>query len=142
MGPRIFRPEPMDLKGDFLRIPLEERLAYDRRQSNIFFVNFEGLEITRSEEIDAINEMIEKLLGPLTDKVSAVVNSGNCVASLELVDRYLHTLRLVRERYCTDTTRFTTSAFVRMKLGSALQQHDAGSSTRASPRRQRTHAVR
>jgi propionate CoA-transferase len=57
--------------------------------------------------------------------VRAVVNYDNCVVSLELVDRYLNALKRVRERYFADVTRYTTSAFLRMKLGSALQQHDA-----------------
>jgi propionate CoA-transferase len=124
MDSRIFRPELMDLKDDLLRIPLEERLVYDL-QSNTFFVNFEGLEITAPEEIAAINDMIEARLSPLSEKVRAVVNYDNCVVSLELVDRYLNALKRLRERYFADVTRYTTSAFLRMKLGSALQQHDA-----------------
>jgi propionate CoA-transferase len=124
MDARIFRPEPMNLKDDLLRIPLEERLLYDRG-SNIFFVNFEGLEITQMEEIDAITDMVETLLSPLSEKVRAVVNYDNCVVSLELVDRYLAALKRVWERYFADVTCYTTSAFLRMKLGSALQQHDA-----------------
>jgi propionate CoA-transferase len=123
MDARIFRPEPMDLKDDLLRIPLEERLVYDR-QSNLFFVNFEGLEITRPEEIDAINDMIEALLSPLSEKVRAVANYDNCIVSLELVDRYLRALKRLRERYFADVTRYTTSAFLRMKVGT-LQQRDA-----------------
>jgi propionate CoA-transferase len=124
MDSRIFRPELMDLKDELLRLPLDERLVYDRR-SNVFFVNFEGLEITRPEEIAAINDMIEARLGRLSEKVRAVVNYDNCIVSLELVDRYLNALKRVRERYFADVTRYTTSAFLRMKLGSALQQHDA-----------------
>jgi propionate CoA-transferase len=124
MDARIFRPEPMDLRDDLLRVPLGERLVYDR-PSNTFFVNFEGLEITRPEEIDAINDMIEARLSPLHEKVRAVANYDNCVVSLELVDRYLNALKRVRERYFSDMTRYTTSAFLRMKLGSTLQQDDA-----------------
>jgi propionate CoA-transferase len=124
MDARIFRPEPMNLKEDLLRIPLEERLVYDR-QSNTFFVNFEGLEIKWPEEIDAVCDMIEARLSPLNKKVRAVVNYDNFVVSLDLVDRYLDALKRIWAHYFADVTRYTTSAFVRMKLGSALQQHDA-----------------
>jgi propionate CoA-transferase len=124
MDSRIFRPEPMNLKDDLLRVPLEERLVYDP-ESNTFFVNFEGLEIKRPEEIDAINDLIEARLSPLGKKVRAVVTYDNFVVSLDLVDRYLASLKRVQERFFADATRYTTSAFLRMKLGSALQQHDA-----------------
>jgi propionate CoA-transferase len=61
----------------------------------------------------------------LGEKVRAVVNYDNFVVSLDLVDRYLDALKRVWERFFADVTRYTTSAFLRMKLGSALQQHDA-----------------
>jgi len=54
-----------------------------------------------------------------------VVNYDNCVVSLELGDGYLAALKRVWERHFADVTRYTTSAFLRMKQGSALQQHDA-----------------
>ena len=43
MDARIFRDEPMGLKGDLLTIPLEERLIDDAKDK--YFVNFENLYI-------------------------------------------------------------------------------------------------
>ncbi len=119
MDSRLFEPEPMNLKEELLQVPLADRLSYDSR-SNVFFVNFEGLQITRAEEIDAIGTLIDSLLNPLDRKVSAVVTYDNCVVSLELLGRYLQSLKRVQERYCTDVTRYSTSAFLRMKQGVSL----------------------
>jgi len=41
MDERIFREEPMGLKGDLLTVPLEARFAYDAER-DIFFLNMEG----------------------------------------------------------------------------------------------------
>src|SRR5262249_47560022 len=41
MDGRIFSPEPMGLRDDLLRMPLERRFTYHPSE-NLFFVNFEG----------------------------------------------------------------------------------------------------
>ncbi|MFY9779210.1 MAG: acyl CoA:acetate/3-ketoacid CoA transferase [Candidatus Baltobacteraceae bacterium] len=114
MDPRIFRPEPMNLRDDLLRLPLEDRLWYDPRR-NILFVNFEGLEITSLEQIEAVRAMVERRLAPLGAKVRAVVNYDNFTVSLDLVDAYLEALKGVWERFYLDATRYTSTAFQRMK---------------------------
>ncbi|MGP6191538.1 MAG: acyl CoA:acetate/3-ketoacid CoA transferase [Vulcanimicrobiaceae bacterium] len=124
MDARIFAPEPMNLREYLLQVPLEERLVYDPA-SAVFFVNFEGLDIERAEQIDAILEIIEARLAPVGDKVRAVFNYDNFTVSLDVVDKYLEALRSVSERFFSDATRYTTSAFMRLKLGSALSRRDA-----------------
>jgi len=118
MDPRIFRPEPMNLREDLLRIPLEERLWYDPRR-NLFFVNFEGLEITSIEQIEAMHAMVKSILAPLRSKVRAVVNYDNFTVSLDLVDAYLEALKRIGERFYLDATRYTSSAFRRMRTDEA-----------------------
>jgi len=44
MDPRIFRLEPMDLKGAMLNLDLSDRLAYDADR-NTLFLNFEGVHV-------------------------------------------------------------------------------------------------
>ena len=51
MDPRIFRPEPMDLRDRLLNLDLTDRLAYDPER-NILFLNFEGLHVRRPDDVD------------------------------------------------------------------------------------------
>jgi propionate CoA-transferase len=114
MDPRIFRAEPMNLRDDLLRIPLADRLWYDPRR-DIFFVNFEGLEVTSREEVDEIRRLCESRLGHLTNKVRAVINYDNFTVPLDLVDYYLGALKHVWDSFYAGATRYTSTAFHRMK---------------------------
>ena len=122
MDPRIFRPEPMDLKNDLLSLPIEERLTY-HAEDNLFFVNFENLYVKSSEEIQRIKELVENMLVPLGKKVYTIVNYDNFNIAPELVDEYSDMVKYVIQFY-ESTTRYTTSTFLRMKLGDELAKRD------------------
>ena len=123
MDARIFQPGSMNLKADLLEVPLAERLIYDPAE-NLFFVNFEGLEIRDAATIQAIRQEVEAKLAGLGKKVYAVVNYDNFVVSPHLLDTYIDTVKGIVERFYSNVTRYTTSAFLRMKLGEALQQRN------------------
>ena len=123
MDARIFQPGPMNLKADLLEVPLSERLIYDPAE-NLFFVNFEGLEIRDVATIQAIRQEVERKLAGLGKKVYAVVNYDNFVVAPHLLDTYMDTVKGIVERFYSNVTRYTTSAFLRMKLGEALQQRN------------------
>lgn len=119
MDERIFLPEPMDLRNDLLSIPLEERLAFLPEQ-NTFYVNFEGFAIRRAEDVGAVRRAVERVLAPLGRKVDAIVNYDNFYIDPGLVDLYTEMVHGLVERFYHRVTRYTTSAFLRMKLGEAL----------------------
>ena len=122
MDSRIFRPEPMGLKNDLLSLPIEERLTY-HPEENLFFVNFENLYVKSSEEIQQIKELVENMLAPLGKKVYTIVNYDNFNISPDLVDEYSDMVKYVMQFY-ESTTRYTTSTFLRMKLGDELAKRD------------------
>jgi len=122
MDPRIFRTEPMGLKNDLLSLPIKERLTY-HPEENLFFVNFENLYIKSSEEIHKIRELVKAILAPLGKKVNTIVNYDNFNIAPELVDEYTDMVKWVMQFYET-TTRYTTSTFLRMKLGDELEKRD------------------
>lgn len=121
MDPRIFKPESMGIRQELLGIPLEERLAYDPRK-NLFFVNFERLSIDSLDQIEAIRDLVVARLGHLEHKVAAIVNYDNFNIAPELLDHYLDVVRDIVERFYSDVTRYTTSTFMRLKLGRALTE--------------------
>jgi len=121
MDERIFRLEPMGLREDLLTIPLDERLIYDPEE-NLFFVNFEGYAIKRRKDIRDAKEAVEKVLAPLGKKVHTIVNYDNFTILPDLVEEYTEMVKYLVNKYYSGVTRYTTSTFLRMKLGDALQK--------------------
>ncbi|HYA91447.1 MAG TPA: acyl CoA:acetate/3-ketoacid CoA transferase [Thermodesulfobacteriota bacterium] len=121
MDERIFRFEPIGLKEDLLTIPLNERLIYDPEE-NLFFVNFEGYAIKARKDIRDAKEAVEKILAPLGKKVHTIVNYDNFTILPDVVDEYTEMVKYLVNKYYTGVTRYTTSTFLRMKLGDALQK--------------------
>jgi propionate CoA-transferase len=121
MDERIFRPEPMGLSEDLLTLTLEERLIYDPLE-NLFFVNFEGHSIKTRQDIHDVKQAVEKILALLEKQVYTIVNYDNFTILPDLVDEYIEMVKYVVNKYYTGVTRYTTSTFLRMKLGDALQK--------------------
>jgi len=121
MDARIFRLEPMGLRDDLLSIPLEQRFTYDPQQ-NLFFVNFERFSINNRAVIRAIVNAVEAKLVPLGHRVYAIVNYDNFSILPELLDEYSAAVRSLVDRFYSGVSRYTTSGFLRMKLGEALEK--------------------
>ena len=119
MDSRIFKSEAMGLKESMLSLGLGDRFMYDPVE-NLFFVNFEGVSIRLRKEVRDIEQIVEEILSPLGKKVFAIVNYDNFSILPELVDEYTDMVKGLVERFYSGVTRYTTSAFLRMKLGDAL----------------------
>ena len=121
MDAAIFRDEPMGLRARLLAIPLEQRFKYVPDQ-NIFFINFERLEVNTIEDVAALKAEVEKNLASVGRKVYAIVNYDGFTIAPEIVDAYSDMVRDLVARFYCGVTRYTTSGFLRMKLGEALAQ--------------------
>ena len=120
MDARIFKIETMGLKSELLTIPLEERLNYNAKE-NIFFVNFENLYIRSRGDIEKIRTLIGEILGPLHKKVNTIINYDNFNILPDLTDDYKDLINDAMQYY-EGVTRYTTSAFLRMKMGEELEK--------------------
>ena len=121
MDARIFRAETMGLRDHLLSIPLDQRFTYDP-QHNIFFVNFERFSVRSRGEIRAIVNAVENKLRSLGHRVYAIVNYDNFFILPELLDEYSAAVRGLVDRFYSGVSRYTTSGFLRIKLGEALQK--------------------
>jgi propionate CoA-transferase len=120
MDARIFRDGIMDLRNDMVAIPMRQRFTYDDQQ-DLFFVNLERFVVRSSADIKAIEKAAEAELTPLGRRVYAIVNYDNFSIPPELLDEYSDMVRLLTERYYSGVSRYTTSGFLRIKLGEALE---------------------
>jgi len=121
MDGRIFREGVMDLRQDMLAIPLDQRFTLDD-QHNLFFVNLERFSLRSRADIDAIARAVEARLGGLNRRVYAIVNYDNFSIVPELLDEYSAMVRSLTDRFYSGVSRYTTSGFLRIKLGEALEK--------------------
>jgi propionate CoA-transferase len=120
MDARIFRGGVMDLRNDLVGIPIDQRFTYDRQQ-DLFFVNFERFAVRSSADIKAIDKAAEAKLAPIGHRVYAIVNYDNFSISPELLDEYSAMVRSLTDKFYSGVSRYTTSGFLRFKLGEALR---------------------
>lgn len=124
MDPRIFRDKPMQLRADLIALPFDARFSYDAKK-NVLFLNFERLEIKTPEIIDQIGSKVAQLCEPVlveTGRVQAVVNYEGFLLDRDLENAYADMVDQCIDRYYSHVTRFTTSTFIRSKLGEALSR--------------------
>ena len=99
---------------------LDQRFTLDEQQ-NLFFVNLERFALHSRADIDAIASAVEAKLGKLNRRVYAIVNYDNFSILPELLDEYSAMVRSLADRFYSGVSRYTTSGFLRIKLGEALE---------------------
>lgn len=123
MDGRIFEEGIMAIREEMLELSLAERLTYDPGE-NLFFVNFEGFSVTSSRDVKEIEEAVSRILTPLDRKVYTIVNYDNFFITPDVVDEYTDMVKGLVDRFYSGVTRYTTSTFLRMKIGAALKQRE------------------
>ena len=121
MDQRIFANGPMGLRDRLLQMPIEQRFTYHPGE-NRFFANLEGHRVHNREDVDKIRRIVENKLAPLGRKVFAIVNYDNFEIYPDVIDEYSAMVRDLVDRFYLGVTRYTTSSFLRAKLGDALKQ--------------------
>jgi propionate CoA-transferase len=100
-------------------LPLADRFTYDAA-SRTLFINFERLTIRSLEDVEAVRAEVESHVAPLGHKVYGVVNYDHFALDPEVQDDWAAMVRELVDRHYLDVARYTTSGFLRAKLGPAL----------------------
>ncbi len=119
MDARIFNDAPMGIRPELLERPLVERLSYNA-EHNLFFVDFAGLSVRKASDIGEIEAAVEAALAGIGHRVNAIVNYDRFSIAPELVDDYIAMVKALMARRYHDVTRYTSSTFLRVRLGEAL----------------------
>jgi propionate CoA-transferase len=119
MSLALFGEAPMGLRARLLLRPLPERFSFDAERQTLF-INFERLAIRSADDIEAVQREVEAHVLPLGRKVYAVVNYDHFSIDPALQDEWAAMVRTLVDRHYLNVTRYTTSGFLRAKLGPAL----------------------
>ncbi|MDR5739476.1 acyl CoA:acetate/3-ketoacid CoA transferase [Caballeronia sp. LZ016] len=141
MNDCIFRDTPMGLRETLLGLGLSERFSYDA-EKNLFFINFEGHEVASLKDVEDIRREVEKQLAGVTTKPHVIVNYDNFSIRPEMLDAYSEMVTGLVSGLYDGVTRYTTSSFLRMKLGDALKQRGVAPYIYESAQEAREHGTR
>lgn len=120
MDPRLFRPEPMGLKEDLLSIRLDDRISW-LPERNQLLLNFQGLKLASAEDAQAIQAAVEAQCLAIGHPVVAVVNYDGFEIFEPALDAYARVVEHMTRHHYASVTRYSTSAFLRAKLGQAIR---------------------
>ncbi len=121
MDPRIFVDEPMGLLDDLLNLKLSERVSYDADR-NILFLNLEGWSVRKKSDVADLKKVLVDASVKAGKRVNSVVNHDGCRIADDLYDDYAAMIEHMVEHHYLTTTRYTTSAFMRLKMQEALSK--------------------
>jgi propionate CoA-transferase len=119
MDPALFAAAPLGLRARVLLLPLADRFTYDPA-TRTMFINFERLSIRTPDDVEAVRREVEQRLAPLGHKVYGVVNYDHFALDPAVQDEWAAMVRELVDRHYVDVARYTTSGFLRAKLGPAL----------------------
>lgn len=126
MDPAVFRNAPMRLRERMLDLHMEDRLSYDE-QTNTVYMNYSGLRVRHREDLEAIGDAVDALLGPLGRRVHSIVNYERFSCDDEVFDEYVELVKRVEQTYYLSVKRYTSGAFLRHKLGTELAKREISS---------------
>lgn len=124
MNETIFRPGLMDLKATLLDLRLEDRVSYDPAR-NVLFANFQNLNVKTREDVGAIKTTLERKCIAAGRRVNLVVNYGAFRLDEDVAADYRAMVQYLEDTYYEKVMRYSTSAFMRMKLGNMIAREVA-----------------
>ena len=119
MDARLYRPQPMGLAAALLDLQLADRLSFDAER-NTLFANFERMAVQSADDIESVRRVVDALCSRIGHKVAFIANYDGFVIDDAVSDAYFEMVRGLHALHYTTATRYTTSAFMRMKLGASL----------------------
>src|SRR5215469_963464 len=123
MHGRIFRTESMGLEQLLLGLSLADRITYDQER-NILFINFEGFQVRTVDDVDLVRREVEARCKAIGRKVALIVNYDGFYLDPVVSDAYMSMITYMEQRHYSSASRYTTSAFMRMKLGAGLAERN------------------
>jgi propionate CoA-transferase len=121
MDPRIFRPEPMALEQTLLGRAVADRISYDAAR-NTLFINYEGFQIRTTDDVDLVRREVENRCRAVGKRVAVIVCYDSFYLDPRVSDAFFSMITYLQQRFYTAASRYTTSAFMRLKLGAGLAE--------------------
>lgn len=124
MNPGIFHDDKMGLRKMLLSMSMTERMSYDKA-TNTVFVNLSGMSIDKREHLDDLKSL-ESFLAQIGQRVNLITNYDGFTVHPKLYADFADFLAYLEKTYYLTATRYSTSAFLREKMGDGLKRRGVG----------------
>lgn len=119
MDERLFRPEPVGLEQILLGQTLSERISFDAER-DILFINYEGFHVRTTDDVELVRREVESRCRAVGHRIAVIINYDGFTLDPAVSDAFFSMITYLQGRYYTTASRYTTSAFMRLKLGASL----------------------
>ncbi len=85
------------------------------------------MSIRSNGDIETVRRVLDAFCGRIGHQVSLIVNYDGFRLAESEADAYFEMVRQLQLKYYSSATRYTTSAFMRMKLDAAFSELDSAS---------------
>jgi len=123
MDASLFHEALMQLDDRLLNRPLAERLSYDADR-NTLFLGLDGYRVYTEADVEAIRAAILEIFHRAGRRFAAVINYDSSDIASHMADKWFSMAADVERTCYLHASRYTTSAFMRLKLGDALSRRD------------------
>lgn len=117
----IFAEQRMGLLERLSELGMDQRIHY-HAEDNTLFLDFSGLRVNTSADVERVKGAVEAVLKPLERRVDAIINYDNFWSAPDVAEEYLDAVRYIQANYYEKASRFTTNGFDRIKLAKGLQE--------------------
>lgn len=128
----LFVPGTLGLRDRMLDVRVEDRLIYDA-DSNTVFMDFSGMHLRTTSDVDQIVAAVDKLLDPLGHRVHSIVNYDRFLTEDSVAEEYADAVKYVADKYYLTVSRHATSGFTRLKLGKQFAERHIESALHEMP---------
>ncbi len=121
MDANLFRPDRMGMSHTLMGLSLADRISYDPAR-NTLFINYEGFQVRTTDEVDLVRREVETRCRAVGRKLSVIINYDQFYLDPAVSDAFFSMITYLQQRYYASASRYTTSAFMRLKLGASLAE--------------------
>ncbi len=121
MDRRLFLPEPMGMEQILMGLSLTDRISFDTERDTMF-INYEGFHVRTTDDVDLVRREVETRCRAIGHRIAVIVNYDGFTLDPAVSDTFFSMITYLQQRYYTSASRYTTSAFMRLKLGASLAE--------------------
>ena len=123
MDASMFQDKRMKLKKQLINVRMKDRLTYDAA-TNTAYINLSGLAIETRGQMEKHSKTMHKFFKELGRKVNVISNFDGRTVAPKLRTVHADFLADLEKKYYLSAARYTTSAFLRQKLGQDLNNRE------------------
>lgn len=111
----------MGLEAMLLGPSVAERISFDAERDTLF-INWEEFQVRTTDEVELVRWEVETPCRAIGHRVAVIVNYDSFTLDPAVSDAFFSTITYLQQRYYTSASRYTTGAFMRLKLGASLSE--------------------